>query len=93
MKYSLLEKVQREHNYVIVDEVDSILIDEARTPLIISGPTNHDMQNYVHANKIAMSLDKDTHFTVDEKDKVILISEEGITKAEELFKFENLYYA
>ena len=93
MSYSQDQMVQRGHNFVIVDEVDSILIDEARTPLIISGPTNHDMQNYVHANKIAMSLDKDTHFTVDEKDKVILITEEGITKAEELFKVENLYSA
>ncbi len=91
MSYSQEQMVQRGHNFVIVDEVDSILIDEARTPLIISGPTNRTMQDYADANIIAMKLEKDKHFTVDEKDKVILITEEGITKAEELFKVENLY--
>jgi len=93
MSYSKDQMVQRGHNFVIVDEVDSILIDEARTPLIISGPTNRNMQDYVRANQIAMQLNKDEHFTVDEKDKVILITEEGITKAEELFGVENLYSA
>ena len=93
MSYSQDQMVQRNHNFVIVDEVDSILIDEARTPLIISGPTNRTMQNYADANHIAMSLEKDAHFTVDEKDKIILITEDGITKAEELFKVENLYSA
>ena len=56
MNYNIEEKVQREHSFVIVDEVDSILIDEARTPLIISGPTNQKSANYANANKIAMSL-------------------------------------
>jgi preprotein translocase subunit SecA len=93
MSYSQEYMAQRGHNFVIVDEVDSILIDEARTPLIISGPTNRNMQDYIRANDIAMKLQKDTHFTVDEKDKVILITEEGITKAEELFSVENLYSA
>ncbi len=93
MSYSKDQMVQRGHNFVIVDEVDSILIDEARTPLIISGPTNRNMQDYVRANQIALQLNKDEHFTVDEKDKVILITEEGITKAEELFGVENLYSA
>jgi len=93
MSYSKEHMVQRGHNFVIVDEVDSILIDEARTPLIISGPTNRTMQDYSDANKIALELVKDQHFTVDEKDKVVLITEEGITKAEELFKVENLYSA
>jgi len=93
MSYSKEHMVQRGHNFVIVDEVDSILIDEARTPLIISGPTNRTMQDYSDANKIALELVKDEHFTVDEKDKVVLITEEGITKAEELFKVENLYSA
>lgn len=93
MSYSKEQMVQRGHNFVIVDEVDSILIDEARTPLIISGPTNNTMQDYSDANGIALSLEKDTHFTVDEKDKVVLITEDGITKAEELFKVENLYSA
>ncbi len=91
MSYSCDQMVQRSHNFVIVDEVDSILIDEARTPLIISGPTNRTLQDYADANVIALKLVKDEHFTVDEKDKVILITEEGITKAEELFKVENLY--
>ena len=93
MSYSQEEMAQRRHNFVIVDEVDSILIDEARTPLIISGPTNRNMSDYVDANRIALSLIKDEHFTVDEKDKVVLITEEGITKAEELFSVENLYSA
>ncbi len=91
MSYSKEHMVQRSHHFVIVDEVDSILIDEARTPLIISGPTNRKMRDYVDANRIALELVKDEHFTVDEKDKVILITEAGITRAEELFGVENLY--
>ncbi len=91
MKYSLEELVQRGHNYAIVDEVDSILIDEARTPLIISGPTNRTLDNYVKADQIAKQLEKDKHFTVDEKDRVILLTAEGIAKAEELFGVDNLY--
>ena len=93
MSYSRDQMAQTKHNFVIVDEVDSILIDEARTPLIISGPTNRNMQDYVKANTIANTLVKDEHFTVDEKDKVILITEEGTTRAEELFEVENLYSA
>jgi len=91
MSYSADEMAQNSHNFVIVDEVDSILIDEARTPLIISGPTNRNMQDYLNANNIILKLTKDEHFTVDEKDKIVLITEEGITKAEELFGVENLY--
>ena len=91
MKYSLEEMVQRGHNYAIVDEVDSILIDEARTPLIISGPTNRKLDNYIKADRIAKQLEKDKHFTVDEKDRVILLTQEGIAKAEELFDVDNLY--
>ena len=93
MSYSRETMAQNGHNFVIVDEVDSILIDEARTPLIISGPTNRNLQDYTNANVIALNLIKEDHFTVDEKDKVILITEDGITKAEELFKVENLYSA
>ena len=93
MSYSSEQMAQRAHNFVIVDEVDSILIDEARTPLIISGPTDRNMQDYKVANDVALNLVKDEHFTVDEKDKVVLITEEGITKAEELFKVDNLYSA
>ncbi len=91
MKYSLEEKVQREHNYVIVDEVDSILIDEARTPLIISGPTNRTLDGYRKADEVAQKLDRDVDFTVDEKNKTILIMEEGNEKAEKLFEVDNLY--
>ncbi|RLA80965.1 MAG: preprotein translocase subunit SecA, partial [Epsilonproteobacteria bacterium] len=93
MSYSADQMAQKSHAFVIVDEVDSILIDEARTPLIISGPTNRNMQDYTNANNIILQMLKDDHFTVDEKDKVILITEEGITKAEELFNVENLYSA
>ena len=109
MSYSIESMAQRSHSFVIVDEVDSILIDEARTPLIISGPTNRSMQDYLTANEIALKLKKGKlpsvedeknkdfkasgDFTVDEKDRVVLITEEGITKAEELFKVENLYSA
>ncbi|MBN2782720.1 MAG: preprotein translocase subunit SecA, partial [Campylobacterales bacterium] len=93
MSYSIEQKSQRNYSFVIVDEVDSILIDEARTPLIISGPTNRTLRDFIQANTIAMKMVKDEHFTVDEKDKVILITEEGITKAEELFGVENLYSA
>ena len=93
MSYSADSMAQRSHSFVIVDEVDSILIDEARTPLIISGPTNRSMQDYSDANGIAMNMTKDEDFTVDEKDRVVLITEDGITKAEGLFKVENLYSA
>ncbi len=91
MAFKLEDKVQREHYYAIVDEVDSILIDEARTPLIISGPANRSLENYVVADKVAKQLEKDKHFTLDEKHKSALLTEEGIKKAEELFEVENLY--
>ncbi len=91
MRYSLEEKVQREHNFVIVDEVDSILIDEARTPLIISGPTNRTLDGYKQADAIAKKLKKDVDFTVDEKNRTILITEEGNENAEKLFGVGNLY--
>ncbi|WP_331773834.1 preprotein translocase subunit SecA [Sulfurospirillum sp. 1612] len=91
MSYSLKEKVQRGHNFVIVDEVDSILIDEARTPLIISGPTNRTLDGYRQANDIALQLKKDVDFTVDEKNRTIMITEAGNEKSEELFGVGNLY--
>jgi preprotein translocase subunit SecA len=104
MKYSKEEKVQREHHYVIVDEVDSILIDEARTPLIISGPTNKGLDNYVKANEIALTLKQATEknekgeinqesgdFVVDEKNKSVLLTESGVEKAEKGFGVDNLY--
>ncbi len=91
MRYSLEEKVQGEYNFVIVDEVDSILIDEARTPLIISGPTNRTLDGYKKADVIAKQLTKDVDFTIDEKNRTILITEEGNEKAEKLFEVGNLY--
>ncbi len=91
MSYSKEHMVQRGHHFVIVDEVDSILIDEARTPLIISGPTDRKLDNYLKADQVAKALVKNEHFTVDEKDRVVLMTEEGIAKAEELFEVENLY--
>ena len=91
MTYTKEHMVQRGHSFVIVDEVDSILIDEARTPLIISGPTNRTLENYTRADAVAKALKKDEHFTVEEKDRLILITEEGIIKAEELFGVGNIY--
>jgi len=91
MAYKLEDKVQREHYYAIVDEVDSILIDEARTPLIISGPANRSLENYKLADEVAKKLEKDKDFTLDEKYKSALLTEEGIKKAEELFGVDNLY--
>ncbi len=106
MKYDLEEKVQRDHNFVIVDEVDSILIDEARTPLIISGPTNHKKSDYLKSNQVAMALEKGEliepknasekptttgDFYVDEKNKAVIITEQGFENAEKLFGVDNLY--
>ncbi len=91
MRYSLGEKVQRIHNYVIVDEVDSILIDEARTPLIISGPANRTLDGYKIADGVAVQLKRDEDFTVDEKNRSIMITESGISNAEKLFGVDNLY--
>lgn len=101
MKFSKAEKVQRGHNFVIVDEVDSILIDEARTPLIISGPTNRTLDGYIKANEVAKQMQRaqevlppakaEGDFVVDEKNRTILITEAGIAKAEKLFGVDNLY--
>ncbi len=91
MSYSKDQMVQRSHSFVIVDEVDSILIDEARTPLIISGPTDRSLANYVKADEVAKALVKEEDFTVDEKDKIVLLTESGTSRAEELFGVDNLY--
>ncbi|WP_024788965.1 preprotein translocase subunit SecA [Lebetimonas sp. JH292] len=91
MVFDINDKVQRGHFYAIVDEVDSILIDEARTPLIISGPANKRVEDYLKADEVAKKMVKDKHFKVDEKDKVVLLTEEGIKEAEKLFGVENLY--
>ena len=91
MKFSLEEYVQREHHFCIVDEVDSILIDEARTPLLISGPSEGDPSLYYVANDIIPKLKKDVHFTVDEKARSAMFTEEGVIKVQELLKLDNLY--
>jgi len=105
MKVREEEKVQREHNYAIVDEVDSILIDEARTPLIISGPTQRDHNHYAKADAIAKQMVRgekiDTKagepeqttgdFIVDEKNRTIVMTEDGLQRAQDLFEVENLY--
>lgn len=91
MKFSLEEYVQREHHFCIVDEVDSILIDEARTPLLISGPSEGDSSLYYVANGIIPKLKKDEHFTVDEKARSAIFTEEGVIKVQELLNIDNLY--
>ena len=91
MKFDLADYVQREFNYAIVDEVDSILIDEARTPLIISGPAEESTNLYYILNRVAQQLKQDQHFTVDEKARSVLITEEGIARAEKLLNLDNIY--
>jgi len=91
MKFALEDYVQREFNFAIVDEVDSILIDEARTPLIISGPAEESTNLYYILNRIAQQLKQDQHFTVDEKARSVLITEDGIARAEKLLNIDNLY--
>ena len=83
--------VQRGHNYAIVDEVDSILIDEARTPLIISGAVQESQKLYQQFSRISPRLARDVHYEIDEKKRTIAISEEGIAKVEEILGVENLY--
>jgi len=91
MKFYPHQLVQRELNYAIVDEVDSILIDEARTPLIISGPSDESTYLYSKIDKIVPLLKKDTHFEVDEKLKTVTLTEEGIKRLEEILKVDNLF--
>ena len=91
MAWSLEDCVQREHNFAIVDEVDSILIDEARTPLIISGPADKATKWYVEFANIVNKLNKDQHYEVDEKKRTVGILDEGVTRVEEFLGIENLY--
>jgi preprotein translocase subunit SecA len=91
MKYDFSQYVQREHNYAIVDEVDSILIDEARTPLIISGPSEDSTDKYYKINRIIPRLKKETDFTIDEKAKSVILTDEGNAKVEGLLDAGNLY--
>ncbi len=94
MAFSKNEIVQvKGHNFAIVDEVDSILIDEARTPLIISGPANIDNTVYYVADKIVRKLKRDEHFTVDEKNRTVILTEKGIGRIERDLGISNLYDA
>ncbi len=91
MKYHINDYVQRELNYAIVDEVDSILIDEARTPLIISGPSEESTDKYYKIDKIIPRLKKDEDYTIDEKARSAILTEEGNIKVEKLLGAGNLY--
>jgi preprotein translocase subunit SecA len=91
MKFDPANFVQRELNYAIVDECDSILIDEARTPLIISGPAEDSIEVYKEINKIVPHLKRDVHFTMEEKSKTVSITEEGNTQVEKFLGVENVY--
>ncbi|HEY4715769.1 MAG TPA: preprotein translocase subunit SecA [bacterium] len=91
MKFRIEDMVQREFNYAIVDEVDSILVDEARTPLIISGPAEESTDKYYQLNRIVPNLKKETDFTIDEKSRSVALTENGVAKAESLLNVENLF--
>ena len=93
MAWSLEECVQREHFFAVVDEVDSILIDEARTPLIISGPADKATKWYVEFANLVAKLQRDVHYEVDEKKKSSSVLEDGVTRVEEMLKISNLYEA
>jgi preprotein translocase SecA subunit len=91
MKFGLEEYVQRELNYAIVDEVDNILVDEARTPLIISGAAEQSSGLYYSVNRIIPRLTRDVDFTIDEKHRNAMLTEEGVAKCERLLGVANLY--
>jgi preprotein translocase subunit SecA len=91
MKFDLNDYVQREHHFCIVDEVDSILIDEARTPLLISGPSEGDTRLYGVINKVIPQLSRDQHFTVDEKQRSAVLTEDGIIRVQDILQIGNLY--
>jgi len=90
MKYDLAHCVQRPHHFAIVDEVDSILIDEARTPLIISGPAEESTDKYYKIDKIVPKLIKEIDYTIDEKHRQATLTEEGFSKCERLLGLTNL---
>ncbi len=91
MKFSLDDYVQRELHYAIVDEVDSILVDEARTPLIISGPSEESTDKYYKINRIIPQLRRERDYTIDEKSNTAVLTEEGVARVERLLNVENLY--
>ncbi|CAC5344976.1 MULTISPECIES: preprotein translocase subunit SecA [Planktothrix] len=91
MAISMDEVVQRVFNYCIIDEVDSVLVDEARTPLIISGQVERPSQKYMRAAEVAQMMEKEEHYEVDEKGRNVLMTDEGFARAEELFGVQDLY--
>jgi len=91
MKFSLEDYVQREFNFAIVDEVDSILIDEARTPLIISGASEESTDKYYKINQIIPRLKKEQDYTIEEKSKTVVLTEEGVSNVEKYLNVQNLY--
>jgi preprotein translocase subunit SecA len=91
MKFNLDDYVQRPHEYAIVDEVDSILIDEARTPLIISGASEESTDTYYVVDRVIPRLRPEEHYTVDEKLRTVALTEDGVTRVEQLLGVENLY--
>ena len=91
MAWSLEDCVQREHNFAVIDEADSILIDEARTPLIISGPADKATKWYLEFSNIVLKMERDVHYEVDEKKRTVGVIEAGVTRVEELLGIENLY--
>ena len=93
MKFTLEDYVQRDFHYAIVDEVDSILIDEARTPLIISGPSEESTDKYYRINQIIPGLRRETDYTIDEKARTVVLTEEGVARVEKALKVENLFDA
>ena len=91
MKFSPGDLVQRDYYFAIVDEVDSILIDEARTPLIISGPGEKSSQLYIQIDRLIPRLKREDDYTVDEKSRTAALSDEGVARCEQLLKVDNLY--
>jgi len=91
MKFNIEDYVQREHNFAIVDEVDSILIDEARTPLIISGASEESTDTYYVVDRVIPRLKAEEHYTIDEKMRTVSLTEDGVTRVEQLLGVENLY--
>src|SRR5580692_10363883 len=91
MKFNIEDYVQREHNFAIVDEVDSILIDEARTPLIISGASEESTDTYYVVDRVIPRLKAEGHYTIDEKMRTVSRTEDGVTGVEQLLGVENLY--
>jgi len=91
MKFDIKDYCQRDFNFAIVDEVDSILIDEARTPLIISGPADISTELYHHVDKVVPRFKQNEHYNLDEKSRTVSLSEEGVAMGEKLLKVENLY--